>query len=110
MKQQVITHFVALVVGAAISYFVLEYGSVEPLPAIDPDTYRIEERIRIEREVVKPLRDSLTSSIKTIEELKATKQRTRIIYKERQYENLNLSDSASFNLLLDRISSILPND
>jgi hypothetical protein len=110
MKQQVITHLIALVVGAAISYFILEYGSVEPLPAIDPDTFRIEERIRIEREVVKPLRDSLTSSIKTIEEIKATKQRTRIIYKERQYENLNLSDSASFNLLRERLRTVqLPN-
>ena len=110
MKEQIVTHLIAAIIGAAIAFFALEYRDrTEPIP-VDPKTYKLQERIRIEREVIKPLQDSLTSSIKAIEELKARKQKTRIIYIERQNENLNLSDSASFNLLLQRISAVLPND
>jgi hypothetical protein len=110
MKEQIVTHLIAAIIGGAIAFFVLEYRDrTEPIP-IDPKTYKLQERIRIEREVIKPLQDSLTNSIKAIEELKARKQKTRTIYIERQNENLNLSDSASFNLLLQRISAVLPND
>ena len=110
MKEQIVTHLIAAIIGGAIAFFVLEYrDNTEPIP-VDPKTYKLQERIRIEREVIKPLQDSLTSSIKAIEELKARKQKTRTIYIERQNENLNLSDSASFNLLLQRISAVLPND
>lgn len=110
MKEQIVTHLIAAIIGGVIAFFVLEYrDKTEPIP-VDPKTYKLQERIRIEREVIKPLQDSLTSSIKAIEELKARKQQTRIIYKERQNENLTLSDSASFNLLLQRISAVLPND
>jgi hypothetical protein len=110
MKEQIVTHLIAAIIGGAIAFFALEYrDNTEPIP-VDPKTYKLQERIRIEREVIKPLQDSLTSSIKAIEELKARKQKTRIIYKERQNENHSLSDSASFNLLLQRISAVLPND
>ena len=106
MKQEIITHLAAAIFGAVITFIVLELrDKPQPIP-IDPNKYRIEERIRIDREVVKPLLDSLTSSIETIEELQAMKPRTKIIYKERQNENLNLSDSASFNLLRERLRSI----
>ena len=110
IKTILIACLIGFVVGASCTYFYLEYrDQTEQIP-IDPDTYRIEERIRIEREVIKPLQDSLTSSIKAIDELKARKQKTRIIYKERQNENLTLSDSASFNLLRERLRAIeLPN-
>ena len=98
-----ISHLLVIVLTATITYFALDWrDKSEPIP-IDPDTYRIEERIRIESEVVKPLRDSLTSSIKTIGELKEIKPRTRIIYKERQDENIAIADSASYNLVTRRI-------
>lgn len=110
MKEQIVTHLIAAIIGGAIAFFVLEYRDrTEPIP-VDSKTYKLEERIRIEREVIKPLQDSLTVSIKAIEELKARKQKTRTIYIEKQNENLTLSDSASYNLLLERISTILPND
>ena len=110
MKEQIVTHLIAAIIGGAIAFFVLEYRDKTELIPVDPKTYKLQERIRIEREVIKPLQDSLTNSIKAIEELKARKQQTRIIYKERQNENLTLSDSASFNLLLQRIGSVLPHD
>ena len=110
MKEQIVTHLIAAIIGGAIAFFVLEYrDKTDPIP-VDPKTYKLQERIRIEREVIKPLQDSLTSSIKAIEELKARKQQTRIIYKDRQNENLSLSDSASFNLLRERLRTVqLPN-
>lgn len=110
MKEQIVTHLIAAIIGGAIAFFVLEYRDrTEPIP-IDPKTYKLQERIRIEREVIKPLQDSLTSSIKAIEELKARKQKTRTIYIEKQNENLILSDSASYNLLRERLRAVqLPN-
>ena len=110
MKEQIVTHLIAAMIGGAIAFFALEYRDRNKDIPVDPKTYKLQERIRIEREVIKPLQDSLTSSIKVIEELKANKQKIRTIYIERQNENYQLSDSASFNLLLERISAVLPND
>lgn len=110
MKEQIVTHLIAAIIGGAIAFFALEYRDrTEPIP-VDHKTYKLQERIRIEREVIKPLQDSLTVSIKAIEELKARKQKTRTIYIEKQNENLILSDSASYNLLRERLRAVqLPN-
>lgn len=106
MKQEIITHLAAAIFGAVITFIVLELrDEPQPIP-IDPNKYMVEERIRIEAEVIKPLQDSLTKSIAIIEELQAIKPKTKIIYKEKQNENLNLSDSASFKLLRERLKSI----
>jgi len=104
-KTLTITHLLTAILAAAITYFARDWRDrSDPIP-IDPDTYRIEERIRIEAEVVKPLQDSLISIIKTIGELKEIKPRTRIIYKEKQNENIAIADSASYNMVAQRIRS-----
>jgi hypothetical protein len=106
MKRQIITHSIALVVGFGVAWLVLEYRDTTKPIEVNPDQYRIEERIKIEREQIKPLQDSLSSSLNEIERLKKLKPKTRIIYKNKQNENTTLSDSASLNLLRERLRAV----
>jgi len=101
-----VSHLVVIVLTATITYFALDWrDKSEPIP-VDPDTYRIQERMRIDREKIAPLMNELESIRNERDSLLTSKQRIRTIYKDRQNENLNLSDSAAFNLLRERLRSI----
>ena len=105
-KTLTITHLLTAILAAAITYFALDWrDKSEPIP-IDPDIYRIEERIRMDREKIAPLMNELESIRNERDSLLTAKQRIRTIYKEVQHENLNLSDSAAFNLLRERLSAV----
>lgn len=107
MQKTILTHLLAAIIGAAITFFALEYrDTVTDIP-IDPKTYKLEERIRIEREQIKPLMDEIETIKHERDSLLNAKSKIRIIYKSKQHENLNLPDSIAFNLLRDRIGSIV---
>ena len=105
-KTLTITHLLTVILTATITYFALDWRDKSEPIQIDPDKYRIEERIRIDREKIAPLMNELESIRNERDSLLTAKQRIRTIYKDRQNENLNLSDSAAFNLLRERLRSI----
>ena len=103
----IITHIIAVVISAIITFAVLEWHDKPEVIPIDPLTYIIQERIRIDRETVKPLLDSLEAIQSERDSLLTAKQRIRTIYLNRQHENLHLPDSVAYRLLLNRIEPIL---
>ena len=110
MQKAILTHLLAAIIAAAITYLALESRDGADFIPVDPKTYGLEERIRIEREQIKPLMDEIEAVKHERDSLLNAKSKIRIIYKTKQNENLNLPDSVAFNLLRDRIGSIvLPN-
>ena len=110
MQKAILTHLLAAIIAAAITYLALEARDGADIIPVDPKTYRLEERIRIEREQIRPLMDEIEAVKHERDSLLNAKSKIRIIYKTKQNENLNLPDSVAFNLLRERIGSIvLPN-
>jgi cell division protein FtsL len=107
MQKAILTHLLAAIIAAAITYLALEARDGADIIPVDPKTYRLEERIRIEREQIKPLIDEIEAVKHERDSLLNAKSKIRIIYKSKQNENLNLPDSVAFNLLRDRIGSVL---
>lgn len=103
----IITHIIAVVISAIVTFAVLEWHDKPETIPIDPLTYIIQERIRMDRETVKPLLDSLDAIRNERDSLLTAKQRIRTIYKDKQHENLNLPDSVAYMLLLNRIEPVL---
>jgi hypothetical protein len=103
----IITHIIAVVISAIITFAVLEWRDKNEAIPVDPLTYIIQERIRIDREQIKPLLDSLEAIQFERDSLLTAKQRIRTIYLNKQHENLNLPDSVAYMLLLNRIEPIL---
>ena len=103
----IITHIIAVVISAVITFAVLEWRDKAETIPVDPLTYIIQERIRIDREQIAPLLDSLEAIQSERDSLLTAKQRISTIYLNRQHENLNLSDSVAYMLLLNRIEPIL---
>ena len=107
MQKAILTHLLAAIIAAAITYLALEARDGADIIPVDPKTYRLEERIRIEREQIKPLIDEIEAVKHERDSLLNAKSKIRIIYKSKQNENLNLPDSVAFNLLRERIGSVL---
>ena len=107
MQKAILTHLLAAIIAAAITYLALEARDGADIIPVDPKTYRLEERIRIEREQIKPLIDEIEAVKHERDSLLNAKSKIRIIYKTKQNENLNLPDSVAFNLLRERIGSVL---
>ena len=107
MQKAILTHLLAAIIAAAITYLALESRDGADFIPVDPKTYGLEERIRIEREQIKPLMDEIEAVKHERDSLLNAKSKIRIIYKTKQNENLNLPDSVAFNLLRDRIGSVL---
>ena len=103
----IITHIIAVVISAIITFAVLEWHDKTETIPVDPLTYIIQERIRIDREQIKPLLIELDNIKSERDSLLTAKQRIRTIYKDKQHENLNLPDSVAYMLLLNRIEPIL---
>lgn len=103
----IITHIIAVVISAIITFAVLEWRDKTETIPIDPLTYIIQERIRIDREQIAPLLDSLEAIQSERDSLLIAKQRIRTIYLSKQHENLNLPDSVAYMLLLNRIEPVL---
>ena len=110
MQKAILTHLLAAIIAAAITYLALESRDGADFIPVDHKTYRLEERIRIEREQIKPLMDEIEAVKHERDSLLNAKSKIRIIYKSKQNENLLMPDSVAFNLLRERIGSIvLPN-
>jgi hypothetical protein len=107
MQKAILTHLLAAIIAAAITYLALEARDGADIIPVDPKTYRLEERIRIEREQIRPLMDEIEAVKHERDSLLNAKSKIRIIYKSKQNENLNLPDSVAFNLLRERIGSVL---
>jgi hypothetical protein len=103
----VITYIIAVVISAIITFAILEWYDKPEAAPIDPLTYIIQERIRSDRETVKPLLDSLDATRHERDSLLTAKQRIRTIYLNNQHENLHLPDSTAYVLLIDRIEPVL---
>ena len=103
----IITHIIAVVISAVITFAILEWHDKTEAIPIDPLTYIIQERIRIDREQIKPILIELDNIKSERDSLLTAKQRIRTIYLNRQHENLNLPDSVAYMLLLNRIEPIL---
>ena len=107
MQKAILTHLLAAIIAAAITYLALEARDGADIIPVDPKTYRLEERIRIEREQIKPLIDEIEAVKHERDSLLNAKSKIRIIYKSKQNENLLMPDSVAFNLLRERIGSVL---
>jgi hypothetical protein len=107
MTTLIITHIIAVVISAIITFAVLEWRDKTEAIPVDPLTYIIQERIRIDREQIKPLLIELDNIKSERDSLLTAKQRIRTIYLNRQHENLHLPDSVAYMLLLNRIEPIL---
>ena len=107
MQKAILTHLLAAIIAAAITYLALEARDGADIIPVDPKTYRLEERIKIEREQIKPLIDEIEAVKHERDSLLNAKSKIRIIYKTKQNENLLMPDSVAFNLLRERIGSVL---
>jgi hypothetical protein len=107
MQKAILTHLLAAIIAAAITYLALEARDGADFIPVDPKTYILEERIRIERKQIRPLMDEIEAVKHERDSLLNAKSKIRIIYKSKQNENLNLPDSVAFNLLRERIGSVL---
>jgi len=107
MQKAILTHLLAAIIAAAITYLALEARDGADIIPVDPKTYRLEERIRIEREQINPLLNEIEAVKHERDSLLNAKSKIRIIYKTKQNENLLMPDSVAFNLLRDRIGSVL---
>lgn len=107
MQKAILTHLLAAIIAAAITYLALEARDGADIIPVDPKTYRLEERIRIEREQIRPLMDEIEAVKHERDSLLNAKSKIRIIYKSKQNENLLMPDSVAFNLLRERIGSVL---
>jgi cell division protein FtsL len=107
MQKAILTHLLAAIIAAAITYLALEARDGADIIPVDHNTYRLEERIRIERKQIRPLMDEIEAVKHERDSLLNAKSKIRIIYKTKQNENLLMPDSVAFNLLRERIGSVL---
>ena len=106
-----ITHVLALLLGATISYFIFRCPDVPTeLPPIQDETaitVQVERRVRA-LEVV-PIKNRLKAAEAKLDSISKVKPRIKIKHDKQTKEHWNLSDSLSADLLLTRIRASMPN-
>ena len=105
MTTTTITHVLALLIGATISYFIFRCPDVPTeLPPIQNETAIT---IQVEREFraveVNALRDSLNVTLAKLDSISRVKPRVRVKHEKKIQEHWSLSDSLSGALLKGRI-------
>jgi len=100
-----ITHVLALLLGATISYFIFRCPDVPTeLPPIQDETaITIQAERRVRALEVNALRDSLNVTLAKLDSISKVSPRVRIKHEKQIQEHWNLSDSLSGVLLKGRI-------
>ena len=106
-----LTHVLALLLGATISYFIFRCPDVPTeLPPIQDEaaiTVQVERRVRA-LEVV-PIKNRLKAAESKLDSISKVKPRIKIKHDKQSKEHWSLSDSLSADLLLTRIRASMPN-
>ena len=105
-----ITHVLAVILGATISYFVFTCPDVpNEFPPIQDETaitVQVERRVRA-LEVV-PIKNRLKAAEAKLDSISKVKPRIKIKHDKQAKEHWNLNDSLSADLLLQRIRASMP--
>ena len=106
-----LTHVLAVILGATISYFIFRCPDVPTeLPPINDETaitIQVERRVRA-LEVV-PIKNRLKATEAKLDSISKVKPRIKIKHEKQTKEHWNLNDSLSADLLLTRIRASMPN-
>jgi hypothetical protein len=99
---------VAAAIAAIVTWAIVRCPDPEPMPTVDTEAIKTEERLRIRRTEVQPLIDIVTTQQHVMDSLSGIKPKIIIHYERIAQVNWNLTDSLSGVLLVTRIRASMP--